>query len=547
MLKNIYSAFTRRERITFLVAIVAMLGSGIALLGWEFVHSTEAIPAAGGEYTEGSLGQPAYVNPVIASTEIDKSLVRLVFSNIRDVAEKIEPAEDGRTWHVRLKEGLVWHDGEKLTSDDVIFTVQKIQDGQTDSPLQNAWQGVAVQRLSELELQFSLVNPYAFFEDTLKTLYILPKHLFADIPPSNWRLSDYNLKPVGSGPYQFVSYEKRSDGFVSFYKLAVSKNYSGEKPLIETFDVRFFPKRDEMIGGFNSGQIDAIAGLEPKELAEIKRPYETFSFRLPNYYAVFLNQSKNVQLKDAAVRNALGAAIDRESLIATVLGGHGVPATGPIPEYIPTFNATLGDARFSLEKASATLSDAGWKMNTEGVREKKIDKSVLPLEITLTVPQIDFLVQTAELLRDAWEKLGYKIVLDIQSPEQIAQSTIKNRDYEMLLFGNILSRSSDLYSFWHSSERFSPGLNLALYNNKKADTLIEAIRQNLDVDKRASQFNDLQKLIVDDMPALFLYSPDYLYITNKNLHGLEAGLIAEPAERFLTASKWYLKTTRVLK
>ena len=90
-------------------------------------------------------------------------------------------------------------------------------------------------------------------------------------------------------------------------------------------------------------------------------------------------------------------------------------------------------------------------------------------------------------------------------------------------------------------------MTLALYNNKKADTLIEAIRENLDAGTRAAQFNDLQALIADDAPAVFLYSPDYLYITNKNLRGLEAGLIAEPAERFLSTNKWYLRTTRVLK
>ncbi|OGY99859.1 MAG: hypothetical protein A2945_02605 [Candidatus Liptonbacteria bacterium RIFCSPLOWO2_01_FULL_52_25] len=547
MLKNIYSAFTPRERIVFLVATITIFASGITLLAWGFIHATQTIPAPGGEYAEGSLGQPTYVNPVIAATEIDKGLVRLIFSNIRDVAEKIESSEDGRTWQVRLKENLKWHDGGKLTSDDVIFTVQKIQDWQTASPLQNAWQGVAVQRFSELELQFSLVNPYAFFDDTLTTLYILPKRLFADIPPANWRLSDYNLKPVGSGPYAFSAYEKRADGFVSLYKLAAFENYIGEKPLIQTFDLRFFLKRDEMLKSFNAGQIDAIGGLEPKELALIKRPYETFSFHLPNYYAVFFNQSKSIQLKDAAVRRALGIATDRANLVATVLAGHGNPAIGPIPEYVPTFSAAQATTSFSLEDASTTLGGAGWNMNASGVREKKIDKATLPLEITLTVPQLDFLVQTAETLRDSWEKTGVKVTLDIRLPEEITRSVIKNRDYEMLLFGNVLSRSSDLYSFWHSSERFYPGLNLALYNSKKADTLIEAIRQNLDGEKRSSQFNDLQALIAEDAPAVFLYSPDYLYITNKNLRGLEAGLIAEPAERFLSTNKWYLRTTRVLK
>ena len=120
---------------------------------------------------------------------------------------------------MRLKEGLTWQDGQQLTSDDVVFTVQSIQDPDAHSPLYQSWQGVTATRVSELEVQFTLTNPYAFFGDNLKNLYIVPKHLYADTPPGNWHLSDYNLKPVGSGPYQFLSYNKNSDGFISSYSL----------------------------------------------------------------------------------------------------------------------------------------------------------------------------------------------------------------------------------------------------------------------------------------------------------------------------------------
>lgn len=549
MIKKIFLVLTKRERVVFLAATAIFVVSGGALLGIRFIESTRTVPAAGGEYVEGFLGQPAYVNPVIASTEADRGLVRLVFSNVTDLALTVEPSDDGRTWKVRLKENLRWQDNEKLTSDDVIFTVQKIQDGATASPLQNAWQGVAAQRLSELEVQFSLINSYAFFRDTLKNLYILPKHLFADVPPSNWRLSDYNLKPVGSGPYAFSAYEKRPDGFIYSYKLVSAETYFGEKPLIERFTFQFFPKRADAIKNFNSGQIDALAGLASDELAEIKRPYETFGFRLPDYYAVFFNQNKNISLKDPAVRAALREVVDRAQLVTAVLGGHGKAALGPIPEGTPYFNGDLlaDQASSSLEIAGPTLDAAGWKMNADGFREKTVNKSVIPLEFTLVVPQIGFLTKTAELLRNVWQKIGVKVNLDAALPEEITRATIKNRDYEALIFGSVLNKNFDLFSFWHSSERFYPGLNLALYNNKRADTLIEAIRQNADEDKRAEQVRELQKIIADDAPALFLYSPDYLYVASKNLRGLEAGLIGEPSERFISANKWYLKTTRVLK
>ncbi|MBU6500396.1 MAG: peptide ABC transporter substrate-binding protein [Patescibacteria group bacterium] len=546
-LKKIFLALTVKEKVVFVGAAILFIISGLTLFGLGLAKSTEAVPAAGGRYAEGVVGQPIYINPVIASNEIDRGLVKLVFSNIQDIADKIDVSPDGRIWKIRLKTDLHWQDGEKLTSDDVIFTIQKIQDQETNSPFFGEWQGVAAQRLSELELQLSLVNPYAFFSDTLKNLYILPKHLFADVPPANWRLSDYNLKPIGSGPYKFLSYDKRTDGFIYMYRLAAWDKYFGDKSLIQNFDFQLFSNADDLINNFNSGAIDGIAGIEPAEIAQIKRPYENISFRLPNYYAVFLNQSKSVPLKDVAVRQALTLATDKENIINSVLGGRGSIDAGPIPEGAPYYNPGIETATNSLELASATLDAAGWKIDASGTREKTIGKTKVPLELNLSVPQIDFLTQTADILRQEWQRVGFKINIVSQPINDITDNTIKNRDYEMLLFGNVLGRSSDLFSFWHSSERFYPGLNLAIYNNKTADPLIESIRQNLDNTNRTDQFNKLLSIIMNDYPAVFLYSPDYLYLASKNLHGVESGFLSDPSDIFTTANKWYLKTARVLK
>lgn len=546
-LKKIFSVLTRREKVIFLLAAAAVIISGGILTWIGFIESTRTVPTSGGEYTEGMLGQPTFINPVIAASDADKIIVRLVFSNLQELADKVEASADGRVWKIRLKENLRWQDGEKLTSDDIIFTVQKIQDKESASPLFRSWQGVAAQRLSELELQFSLVNPYAFFSDTLKGLYILPKHLFADVPAANWKLSDYNLKPVGSGPYKFSAYEKRPDGFINFYRLDGWNEYFGDKALIENFNIKFFAKADDLLKDFNFGQIDGLANLEPDSLAQIKRPHEIYSFYLPSYYGVFLNQSKSVPLKELAVRQALSWAVDKESLVKEALAGHGREAGGPIPKGTLYFDSNVAPSTPSLELASDTLDKAGWKMNSDGFREKTIKSSKIPLTLTLTVPQIAFLTKTADALKDSWDKVGFKINVIAAPPEEITERSIKNRDYEMLLFGNVLGKNTDLFSFWHSSQRFYPGLNLALYNNKKVDSLIESVRQNLDEASRKAQFSDLQKLIIADYPAVFLYAPEYTFVAAKNLHGVEAGLIAEPSERFVTANKWYLKTARVLK
>lgn len=545
-LKQIFFTFTKIERMSFLSAAIFAALSGTVLAAMGLIASTEAVPAIGGDYTEGMLGQPAFVNPVLAATETDKGLVRLVFANIYDLAEKIEPSEDKRIWRLRLKEKLFWQDGEKLTSDDVAFTIQKIQESETNSPLFPVWQGVAAQRQSELEIQLSLVNPYAFFENILRGFYPLPKHLFSEVPPANWRFSDFNLRPIGSGPYKFSAFEKRANGFVTVYKLSAWPDYGGEKSLIQNLSFRFFDLPDKLAESFNSGQLDAFASPDPQSLRVVERPHEAVGFKLPNYFAVFFNQGKNLPAKDIGVRMALGYSLDRWALLNKILNGFGRPAFGPIPEGIAYFDPAVTVATSSLEIASSTLQATGWKMGAEGFREKTINKTKVPLAITLSVPKTAMLVKTAEAIQEEWQKIGVKTSLTILAGEEL-EAAVKNRDYEALLFGNVLSRSPDLFSFWHSSERFYPGLNLALYNNKKADLLIEAIRSNLNDESRIEQFIALQKAILDDYPAVFLLSPDYVLVLSKNIRGIEAGLIYEPAERFTQMKKWYIKTARVLK
>ncbi len=551
--KKIFFAFTKRERITFILAGTAAVISFVAVLGILFVQFTKAVPTAGGEYTEGAVGQPERVNPVTASSATDAALVRMVYSNLYDIADAVTASPDMRVWTVRLKEGLLWQDGEKLTSDDVIFTVRDgIENPDTNSPLFQSWQGVAVSRVSELELQFNLVNPYAFFADNLRGLYILPKHLFAGTPGGNWKLSDYNLKPVGSGPYRFVSYEKDRNGFVTSYHLEAWSGYKGTKPLIQSFIFRFFNDEGTLVDNFNAGQVDGFGNVSPQNLAAVKRPHDLFAWRTSAYYAVFFNQSKNLALQDPAVRKALGLAIDRKALIADALAGNGTPENGPIPDGMPYFSETSAtstpNATSSDSSPEAILDAAGWKVGTDGLRAKKIQQSSIPLSITITVPQVDFLEKSAQFVQNAWQAIGAHVDITTEPSGDIVSNAITTRDYEALIFGNVLGPSSDLYSFWHSSERFYPGLNLSIYNNPKLDSLIQSARQNTNDASRAKQFADAQALIVQDHPAAFLYSTDYVYVANKNVQGISTDkLLVDPADRFRDLANWYLNTARVLK
>ncbi|HUC01333.1 MAG TPA: ABC transporter substrate-binding protein [Candidatus Paceibacterota bacterium] len=546
--KKIFAALTKKERITYVLAIAGAVVSFAVVMGIVIAQTTKAVPATGGEYTEGMLGQPEYINPVIASSQTDLDLVKMVYSNLADLSDSITASPDLKSWDVRLKQGLTWQDGTQLTADDVVFTVQSIQNPDANSPLYQSWQGVTATRVSELEVQFTLTSPYAFFGDTLNNLYILPKHLFANTPPGNWHLSDYNLKPVGSGPYQFVSYDRTSDGFISSYQLAAWNESIEAHPLIPNFNFDFFNDENTLVSAFNNGTIDGFGNATPEDIAEIDRPDNAFAWPTSAYYAVFFNQSVNLGLQDPIVREALSAAVDRNGLVNTALGGNGAPDYGPIPTgakyYSAVPTATSGPAF-----AESLLDADGWTVAPSSTfRSKTIHGAVIPLVVNLTVPQIDFLATTASYLQTAWQAIGVQVNVIPDSSNDIVNSLIPARNYESLLFGNVLGPSSDLYSFWDSSQDFAPGLNLSIYSNPAVDSLIEKARQNPVSATTSQQLATAQADIASAHPAIFLYSPDYVYVTNKNVQGISTStLLTDPSDRFRQIESWYLNTARVLK
>ncbi len=506
-------------------------------------------PVEGGSYVEGVVGQPIAINPLIAGdNDADRDLVVLLFASLFDLAENYKMDQTQKVWNITLKENLKWSDGEPLTSDDVIFTIGTVQDPETRSPIFVTWQGVLAERLSERELRLTLKNPYAFFLDNIKNLRVAPRHIFDNIPPQNFRLSDFNLKPIGSGPYKFVSFQKRGDGFIEEYVLESNKRYALKRPFIRNLKIRFFPDRMEVINAFNIKAIDGWGGLDQADLGNIKINHKILSAGRPRYYAIFFNQGVNPILKEKAVRSALAAAVDKQKILDQILNGQGSIANGPIPPTVAGYDAQIfTDETFSLENAAEILEKAGWKISDDGVRSKTIGKNKLKLEFDIVVPEAKFLVESANLIREDWKKIGVNLNPIILKPSDAVNNAIKPRNYQMILFGNTLNNNPDVFSFWHSSQRFDPGLNLSIFSDKTVDGLLESLRQNLDENSRQQDLSKLQKIINDAKPAVFLYSPKYLYATSKNLGGFSAESISFQASRFEKVNEWYLKTARVFK
>lgn len=542
MFKKIFETFSRTEWLIFGIALFVFAASFIFSASEIFRENTISAPIAGGEYFEGMIGQPTFINPVLGEAgEADRTLSRLIFDDILSLAESRKISDDGKVFNIRLKEDAKWHDGEPITSDDVIFSIRAIQNPDSRSALFSAWRGVEVQRISEREIKLTLSSPYAFFENTLQNLRPIPKHIFGVVPAANLRLSNYNLEPIGNGPFRFEFFEKKRDGFIVEYRLVRNENYFGEKPYLGKFTFRFFPDEKELADAFNAGALDGVWGLAYRDLEKIKISHRLFKLKMPRYYAVFFNPFAREELKNGNVRRALAAAVDRAEIIERVFGGNAAPVYGPLLNFFEN-----GAAEESVVGAADLLEKDGWRLNAEGVREKKVKKDLLKLEFNLAVPQMPFSLEAAELIKESWTEIGVKTNLLAMPPQEINE-TIKTRNYEMIFFGNILGGSPDIYSFWHSGERFYPGLNLALYENRAVDALIESVRRNLNPAERERGLKTLQSLIAGDAPAAFLFSPDYFYVVkNKPVVEISESLSFSD-ERLENVNKWHLKTAKVFK
>ncbi len=522
---KIFSSFSRRERQILLGIFLTFLVSGFFVSLNAYYSATKEQPALGGRYLEGVIGQPTFINPLLASnSEADADLIEIIYSDLHDLIEKFEVSNDKKVWTLILKNDLRWSDGKKLTADDVVFTIEALQDPDNRSPLAPAWQGAVIEKINENEVRFTLKAPYAFFADNLKILKIAPKHIFGGIPVANLKLSAYNLEPVASGPYKFNHLTTEKDGFISEIFLTTNPYYHQKPPFIPELVFKFYRNEQNLIRDFNLKKISGFGGLNPENTTDLQIHHQLVQLYLPRYYAIFLNSSLQPAFKDKTLRQALDRAINKKKLIKEVFADYAALAEGPIPPTLAGYDKSVYE-----------------NLNTPDTPNPQIPNN---LELHLVVPDIHFLIKSAKLIKEDWEKLGVKLTTTVLGINDINRNIIRNREYPLLIFGNILKSSPDIYAFWHSSEKFHPGLNLSLYENGKIDKLLEQVRQELDKEKRQLALTEIQKIIRDEVPAIFLFNPTYLYVAPPELQGFDNAFLATPAHRFENIAKWHLKTRR---
>ena len=559
-LPQIFESLTKKDFTVLTASAIVFLLAGGFLVHAYFYSGSGTNPAYGGEHIEGLVGQPRFINPVLAtSSSVDTDLSRIVYAQllkfdkdlnlVPDLAESLPAiSSDQKTYTLKLKPNLKWQDGQPITADDVVFTIDTIQNASYESPLYTNWNRVKVEKIDDLTVKFTTHEVSASFITNF-ALGIIPKHIWDGMSPSNFRLSDNNLKPIGSGPYAVREIKKTTDGTIKSIIFKANDLYYEGTPYITYQTFKFYTDSDSMLAAYQSKDIQSVGFIpfDNKVFAVSDKSAE-YQINLPQYQAVFFNLQKNPILQQLGVRQALWLATDRNPIINDVYLGFAQPAYGPILEGNLGYSDKPKTAtHYNLDEAAGILDKAGWTLDpATNTRSKSVTSGKTTtkqsLEFNLATNVSPLNVKAAEILQQQWAKLGITVHLTIVSASELQDQYIRPRNFDALLFSENTGADPDPFPFWSSGQSHDPGLNLSGFSNTTVDKLLTEARQTNDANVRTKDYQQFQDIITQQIPAIFLDSAVYVYINPKKEQGIDLDTVIYPSERFLDINHWYINT-----
>ncbi|MFA4930377.1 MAG: ABC transporter substrate-binding protein [Patescibacteria group bacterium] len=538
--------------------LIFLVVFGLIFFGYRYyIDHTASAPQTGGTFIEGMAGQPGMINPILSQTnDVDRDLCQLIFSGlltynqdhnlIGDLADHWDISEDEKVYTVYLKDNLKWHDGEPLTSDDVVLTFHLIQNEQYPGTLANNWQDVRVEKIDDQTIQFSLNEVFSPFLVNLTT-GILPAHIFANADPAKIDTMDFNSQPIGSGPYKISKIKIDKKGVYSSIELESFPDYYGQAPYIPKIIIKFYDDYQTLYSAYRQKEVLSIAHVLTADWPMADGMLTNVSYydiALPQYTAIFINQDANTTLRDPYIKEALYYGLDRERILEEAVYNKGKVIDTPILEGFMGYNPDIAHINRDVEKAKAVLEQGKWTdVDGDGVREK----DNVRLKINLITSDNPEFVLASRIIQTNWQEIGIQVEVGVFTIGELESQYIKPRQYDALLFGENLGADPDPYVYWHSSQINDPGLNLSNYTNVEVDRYLENGRQTNDIESRIHNYLPFQEVITDEKPAIFLYRPYYIYAVNPSVQGINVDHASNPAERFLFISDWYINTQRVWK
>ncbi len=540
---------------------IALASGGLVIVGLLlFAVSRQAFglrPARGGTLVEAVVGPPATFNPILALSDTEVDVARLVFSGLTrvdpsgkvlpDLAERWSVSSDGRVYTFKLRPGVRWHDGQPLTAEDVVFTASLAAARiPQKAPLAMTWEKARATAVDEATVRFELEEPFAPFLYAT-SLGILPAHLLAGVDARTLAQHRFStLEPVGTGPYRVLQPGGISSQTIRLQRFDGHWSSDGRRPYLDEIVLRVHATRAEALESLVRRNVQTMGGVPAEAFAALGDEARLYSVTRSGLTLVYWNPANSL-LADPEVRRAISLATNRAGLVDEVLSGQAVPAVGPIPPGSWAWDEGLQPAEYSPAKVAAMLDQSSWiDSDGDGLR----DREGRNLTFELQTASDPLLVAIANRLSADWRQAGIGATVRVLD-QQTAVANLVARAFDAFLFSlEQAYYDPDPFPLWHSSQ-IARGQNYAGWSDAVADDLLVQARQVApdQVDLRRAIYVRFARRWADRQPALPLYHPVYTYaVVDPNLGGLQLpALLVEPADRFSTLPTWYLRSERVVR
>jgi peptide/nickel transport system substrate-binding protein len=554
----------KKIRWQLLIIFIAGLIVGVLLLSEQPSATNpenttiQQTPVPGGAYTEVLIGSMQRLNPVLDFyNSVDRDIDRLLYQSLvrfdsrglphGDLAESWDISQDGTVYNFSLRQGATWHDGEPVTAEDILFTVQLLRNGGSIVPadLQAFWMDIEVKVLDANNLQFRLPEPFAPFLDYL-TFGILPRHILDGLTIEEIVDHDFNFAPIGSGPFMF-DHLIIEDGQIQGVALKAFDKYLPQAAFIQEIAFRYYPDAQSAWAAYQADEVQGIGYVPAEILSNVLTDpnMSLYTGRLPQIGMIFLNlKSPEVKfLEDADIRRALLLALDRQALIDNALQGHATIADGPILPDTWAYYAGTPRIEYDPVAAESLLKEAGYVFAAEGATVRS--KSDVYLKFTLLYPDTETHRLLAEAIQKDWAAIGVQADLEAVPYDQLVNDRLAQRTYQAALVDLNLSRSPDPdpYPFWDQAQA-TGGQNYSQWDDRMVSEYLEQARVTEDLAERTRLYNNFQVIFSQQLPSLPLFFPMYSYAVTKDVKGVGMGPLFDNSDRFATIMDWYF-TARV--
>jgi peptide/nickel transport system substrate-binding protein len=439
------------------------------------------------------------------------------------LASSVETSEDGLVYSIELVEGVTWHDGEPLTADDVVFTVEYFTNNPAASRFARDLNSVeGAEATGDLSVEITLTAPNPSFPlRALADVPIIPEHIWADVTtPEEHQFDD--VSNVGTGPYRITEYSANQS-----YTLEANADYFRGAPAVDELVLVVFADDAGALAAMNSGEVDVIFGqVAPEQIELLDAQDGVDILQGPEYTNQLLNFDAQLPpFDDVAVRQAMSLAIDRQDLVDTVfLGAATTGNVGWTHPDSPAFNPDI-ETTYDVAAANTLLDDAGYEdSDGDGIREYDGE----PMSFELITPSGDSLrLRSAELVATMLAEIGIQAnVAAVEQATWEAQiwpefDVANGRDYQLGMWGWSAPTQADpgqIAALMHSDPVIG-SLNVTGYSSPEADGLIDELRVEGDPDARQELLNELQVLFAEELPFITLLYPDGAYAYNSTVYG----------------------------